>query len=111
MVKFALVLAALATSASAFAPASVSNVKTDLNAFAGGMVGGESVEPMPFRPGPTKTAADFDPCGFTEVWRVIIVVVATDDILWMYKSHVVLLFLYCCCSVLPSGFPGSVSPN
>jgi hypothetical protein len=72
MAKFALVLAALAASASAFAPASVSNVKTDLNAFAGGMVGGEGPEPMPFRPGDVKTAVDFDPCGFTEVWRVLL---------------------------------------
>ena len=67
MAKYALVLAALASSAAAFAPVSVSNAKTGLNAFANGYVGGESVEPMPFRPGPDKTAKNFDPCGLTEV--------------------------------------------
>lgn len=67
MAKYALVLAALASSAVAFAPVSVSNAKTGLSAFANGYVGGESVEPMPFRPGPDKTAKNFDPLGLTEV--------------------------------------------
>jgi len=67
MTKYALILAALASSAAAFAPASALNTKTGLNAFANGMVGSDGPEPMPFRPGPDKSAKDFDPAGFTTV--------------------------------------------
>lgn len=63
MVKYALTFAALAASASAFAPASVSNAKSGLDAFANGYVGNEGPEPMP----PPFNSVDFDPFGFTEV--------------------------------------------
>ncbi len=88
MAKYALVLAALASSAAAFAPVSVSNANTGLNAFANGLVGGESVEPMPFRPGPDKTAKNFDPDPFLCV------------ILCLFPS-----------SAPQSGSPGFVNPN
>jgi hypothetical protein len=64
MVKFALVLAALAGSAAAFAPASSSvNSKTAVDAFAKGYVGNEGPEPMP----PGFNSVDFDPLGLAEV--------------------------------------------
>lgn len=64
MTKYALILAALASSAAAFAPVSVSNAKTSLNAFAGGMVGSEGPEPMP---PPIGTSKEFDPLGLSTV--------------------------------------------
>jgi hypothetical protein len=64
MAKF-LLFAALAGSASAFAPSSVVTSKTSIDAFAGGMVGSEGPEPMPFSKG--GTSKEFDPFGFTKV--------------------------------------------
>lgn len=69
MAKFtAAILAASAATAAAFAPqASTSRTATSLNEFANGLVGGESVEPMPFRfDGKGKNAKDFDPLNFAE---------------------------------------------
>jgi len=64
------ILATLIASATAFAPSATTRSSTQLNEFANGLVGGESVEPMPFRPDGPKNAANFDPAGFTEVRRV-----------------------------------------
>ena len=64
MAKYALLIAALAGSASAFSPASVSNAKTGLNAFANGYVGSEGPEPMP---PPIGTSKEFDPFGLSTV--------------------------------------------
>jgi hypothetical protein len=64
MVKFFL-FAALAASASAFAPSNGVASKTSIDAFAGGMVGNEGPEPMPFSPG--GTSKDFDPLGLSTV--------------------------------------------
>lgn len=64
MAKY-LLFAALAGSASAFAPASVANTKTSVNAFADGMIGSEGPEPMPFSTG--GTSKEFDPIGFATV--------------------------------------------
>jgi hypothetical protein len=64
MVKFFL-FAALAASASAFAPSNGVTSKTSIDAFAGGMVGNEGPEPMPFSPG--GTSKDFDPLGLSTV--------------------------------------------
>ena len=61
------ILATLLASATAFAPSATTRSSTQLNEFANGLVGGESVEPMPFRPDGPKNAANFDPAGFTEV--------------------------------------------
>ena len=61
------ILATLIASATAFAPSATTRSSTQLNEFANGLVGGESVEPMPFRPDGPKNAANFDPAGFTEV--------------------------------------------
>ena len=58
------ILAALAGSTAAFAPAQVSRASTSINGIAD-MVGGEGPEPMPFAP--TKTSKNFDPAGFAEV--------------------------------------------
>mmetsp|Transcript_22748 Transcript_22748/g.32559 ORF Transcript_22748/g.32559 Transcript_22748/m.32559 type:complete len:207 (+) Transcript_22748:55-675(+) len=65
MTKFLLV-AALAGSASAFAPAAIkcSSTTTSLAEFANGYVGGEGPEPMPFTS--TSTSVNFDPAGFAE---------------------------------------------
>lgn len=62
--KTVAILAALAGSAAAFAPAQVSRTSTAVNGMAD-MVGGEGPEPMPFAP--TKTSKNFDPAGFAEV--------------------------------------------
>jgi len=61
--KTVAILAALAGSAAAFAPAQVSRTSTAVNGMAD-MVGGEGPEPMPFAP--TKTSKNFDPAGFAE---------------------------------------------
>ena len=65
------ILATLIASATAFAPSATTRSSTQLNEFANGLVGGESVEPMPFRPDGPKNAANFDPAGFTEVRMLI----------------------------------------
>ncbi len=62
----ATILATMAGTASAFAPATT-RTTSSLNAFANGMVGGEGPEPMPFNFGSEKTAKNFDPVGFSEV--------------------------------------------
>jgi len=62
----AALIAATATTASAFSTAPVGRSTTSLNEFAKGLVGGESVEPMPFRPGNDKSAKNFDPLGLSE---------------------------------------------
>eukprot|EP00339_Tiarina_fusa_P018889 CAMPEP_0117045338 /NCGR_PEP_ID=MMETSP0472-20121206/31370_1 /TAXON_ID=693140 ORGANISM="Tiarina fusus, Strain LIS" /NCGR_SAMPLE_ID=MMETSP0472 /ASSEMBLY_ACC=CAM_ASM_000603 /LENGTH=203 /DNA_ID=CAMNT_0004757311 /DNA_START=10 /DNA_END=621 /DNA_ORIENTATION=+ len=62
MAKFLLTIAALAGSASAFAPAASVKSSTTLDAFANGYVGGEGPEPLPL----TGTSVNFDPCGFAE---------------------------------------------
>jgi len=62
--KSAAILAALVSSAAAFAPADVSRTSTAMNSFANGMVGGEGPEPMPFSPG--SSSVNFDPAGFAE---------------------------------------------
>lgn len=68
MAKFtAAILAAAAGSAAAFAPSPVAKSTVALNAALDGMAGGNSVEPMPFRPGSDKSAKMFDPVGFAEV--------------------------------------------
>ena len=61
------ILATLIAGTAAFAPSAPAARTTQLNEFANGLVGGESVEPMPFRPDGPKNAANFDPAGFTEV--------------------------------------------
>ncbi len=67
MAKFtSALLAALAGTAAAFAPASTPAKSTHLNEFANGLVGGEGPEPMPFNFG-EKTSKNFDPIGFSEV--------------------------------------------
>eukprot|EP00591_Stephanopyxis_turris_P003634 CAMPEP_0195525048 /NCGR_PEP_ID=MMETSP0794_2-20130614/25238_1 /TAXON_ID=515487 /ORGANISM="Stephanopyxis turris, Strain CCMP 815" /LENGTH=208 /DNA_ID=CAMNT_0040655401 /DNA_START=22 /DNA_END=648 /DNA_ORIENTATION=+ len=60
------VLALAAATASAFAPATQTFVRTptSVDAFAGGMVGGEGPEPMPFTT--AESSANFDPAGFAE---------------------------------------------
>lgn len=65
MAKFLLVAAALAGSASAFAPASLARSGTSLNAFANGMVGGEGPEPIPLSS--QFSSKEWDPAGFAEV--------------------------------------------
>jgi hypothetical protein len=65
MTKFLLTIAALAGSASAFAPASSVKSTTSLNAFANGYVGGEGPEPIPFSS--QGSSVNWDPCGFAEV--------------------------------------------
>jgi hypothetical protein len=60
------ILAALVGSTAAFSTAPVGRSATSLNEFAKGLVGGESVEPMPFRPGNDKSAKNFDPLGLSE---------------------------------------------
>ena len=61
MTKFCLLVAALAGSASAFAPES-GRPSTALKA---GYVGGEGPEPIPFSS--AGTSVNFDPIGFAEV--------------------------------------------
>jgi hypothetical protein len=63
--KSVAILAAVISSAAAFAPAEVSRTSNSLNAFANDYVGGEGPEPMPFAPG--QTSVNFDPAGFAEV--------------------------------------------
>jgi hypothetical protein len=65
MAKFLLVVAALASSASAFAPVRLATTSTTLDAFANGYVGGEGPEPIPFSS--QGTSVNWDPCGFAEV--------------------------------------------
>lgn len=65
MAKFLLVVAALAGSASAFAPVRLATSSNTLDAFANGYVGGEGPEPMPFSS--QGTSVNWDPCGFAEV--------------------------------------------
>eukprot|EP00956_Cyclotella_meneghiniana_P010897 scaffold15236_cov75-Cyclotella_meneghiniana.AAC.8 len=60
------ILAALAGSAAAFSAAPAGRSVTSLNQFANGLAGGDSVEPMPFRPGNDKSAKNFDPLGLSE---------------------------------------------
>ncbi|KAL3788942.1 hypothetical protein HJC23_000226 [Cyclotella cryptica] len=62
----AAIIAATAAKASAFSSVPVGRSATSLNEFANGLVGGESVEPMPFRPGNDKSAKNFDPLGLSE---------------------------------------------
>jgi len=66
MNKIAAALLLSAAGASAFAP-STGSMRTSMaaKAFAGGMVGNEGPEPMPFSG--TGTSVDFDPAGFAEV--------------------------------------------
>jgi len=60
-----IVLLFSAASASAFAPASIGkNTNVVARAFAGGLVGGEGPEPIPFTP--SRTSKNFDPVGFAE---------------------------------------------
>jgi hypothetical protein len=67
MAKFtAALIAAFVGSASAFAPSQQVVRSSTLNEFAGGMVGGEGPEPMPFNFGGEQTSVNFDPCGFSE---------------------------------------------
>jgi len=65
MNKIAAALLLSAAGASAFAP-STGSMRTSMaaKAFAGGMVGNEGPEPMPFSG--TGTSVDFDPAGFAE---------------------------------------------
>ncbi len=68
----ATILATMAGTAAAFAPAASSSPPsskstTALNEFAKGMVGGEGPEPMPFNFGGERTSKNFDPVGFSEV--------------------------------------------
>ena len=60
------IIASLIAGAAAFAPAPTTRTSTAVNEFANGLVGGESVEPMPFRPGNDKSAKNFDPLGLSE---------------------------------------------
>ncbi|KAL7544296.1 hypothetical protein ACHAWF_007683 [Thalassiosira exigua] len=65
--KTAFALASLAATASAFAPAPAARTSTtSVSEFAGGMVGSEGPEPMPFNFGGEKTSKNFDPVGFSE---------------------------------------------
>ena len=68
--KSVAILAAVISSAAAFAPAEVSRTSNSLNAFANDYVGGEGPEPMPFAPG--QTSVNFDPAGFAEVCLFIV---------------------------------------
>ena len=65
MAKFLLVVAALAGSASAFAPVRLATSSNALDAFANGYVGGEGPEPIPFSS--QGSSVNWDPCGFAEV--------------------------------------------
>lgn len=65
MTKFFLTVAALAGSASAFAPAASVKSSTALNEFARGYVGGEGPEPIPFSS--QSSSVNWDPAGFAEV--------------------------------------------
>ena len=65
MTKFLLTIAALAGSATAFAPSSSVKLSTSLNEFANGYVGGEGPEPIPFSS--QGSSVNWDPCGFAEV--------------------------------------------
>lgn len=58
-------LLAFAASASAFAPLQSTKSSSALSEFAGGYVGAEGPEPIPFSP--KGTSIEFDPCGFAEV--------------------------------------------
>ena len=69
MAKYLLTIAALASSASAFAPAPSVKSSTTLNEFANGYVGGEGPEPIPFSS--QGSSVNWDPCGFAEV-RVLL---------------------------------------
>lgn len=60
------IFASLIAGAAAFAPVQTGRSASSLNEFANGLVGGESVEPMPFRPGNDKSAKNFDPLGLSE---------------------------------------------
>lgn len=65
-----IVLLLSATSASAFAPASIAkSTNVVAKAFAGGLVGGEGPEPIPFTP--SRTSKNFDPVGFAEVGNIL----------------------------------------
>jgi hypothetical protein len=65
MTKFLLTIAALAGSASAFAPAASVKSSTSLNEFAKGYFGAEGPEPIPFSSGQNSVA--WDPVGLAEV--------------------------------------------
>lgn len=65
MTKFLLTIAALAGSASAFAPSASVKSSTALNEFARGYIGGEGPEPIPFSS--QSSSVNWDPAGFTEV--------------------------------------------
>lgn len=65
MAKYLLTIAALASSASAFAPVASVKSSTSLNEFANGYVGGEGPEPIPFSS--QGSSVNWDPCGFAEV--------------------------------------------
>ena len=80
-----LLVAALAATASAFVPASVSHSKTSVSAFADGMVGGEGPEPMPFSPG--GTSKNFDPVGFSEVWFPSLCITTLLYVRRIYLTH------------------------
>ena len=66
MVKSILVATAFVATASAFAPAQSGRAATSLNEFAGGLPGGDNVEPMFIGETGSK---NFDPVGFSEVRR------------------------------------------
>ena len=70
MSKAFLTVAALAGSASAFAPVSTITSPSSLNAFANGYVGGEGPEPIPFSA--QGTSVNWDPFGFTEVGNFVL---------------------------------------
>jgi len=60
-----IVLLLSVASTSAFAPASIAkSTNVVAKAFAGGLVGGEGPEPIPFTP--SRTSKNFDPVGFAE---------------------------------------------
>lgn len=65
MNKFLVTVAALAGSASAFAPATSGKASSALNEFARGYVGGEGPEPIPFSS--QSSSVNWDPAGFAEV--------------------------------------------
>lgn len=65
MNKLLFTVAALAGSASAFAPAASGKVSTAVNEFANGYVGGEGPEPIPFSS--QSSSVNWDPAGFAEV--------------------------------------------
>ena len=95
------ILATLIASATAFAPSATTRSSTQLNEFANGLVGGESVEPMPFRPDGPKNAANFDPAGFTEV-RIVNSIDTMVSVSWMERIYVMSVVCISLDNYLPS---------